>query len=78
VPSNAVSAVTPPVVIPDLAGKRVLITGASSGLGSAMARAFGANGACVAVHYNSDRAGAEAVVADILKRGDRLSCRQPT
>lgn len=67
--SNASSPIRSTAVIPDLAGKRVLITGASSGIGAAMAQAFGANGACVAIHYNSDRAGAETVAADVLRRG---------
>jgi 3-oxoacyl-[acyl-carrier protein] reductase len=58
-----------PVRIPDLSGKRVLITGASSGIGSAMARAFGANGAAVAVPYNSDCTGAEAVAAAVVDDG---------
>jgi len=67
--SNASDRTLSPVRIPDLSGKRVLITGASSGIGSAMARAFGANGATVAVHYNSDRAGAEAVAAAVVDGG---------
>jgi 3-oxoacyl-[acyl-carrier protein] reductase len=71
VPSNASEQNTNPVTIRDLAGKRVLITGASSGIGSALAHAFAANGAAVAVHYNSDRAGADAVVAAICERGGK-------
>jgi 3-oxoacyl-[acyl-carrier protein] reductase len=56
-------------VFPDLAGKAVLITGASTGIGAAAARAFGQNKARVAVNYNSSRAAAEAVVADIKAAG---------
>ncbi|SDL90789.1 SDR family NAD(P)-dependent oxidoreductase [Aliiruegeria lutimaris] len=55
--------------IPDLDGQRVLITGASTGIGAALARAFGAQGAKVAVHYNSSREAAEAVVRDIEAEG---------
>jgi len=56
-------------MIEDLEGRVVLITGASTGIGAAAARAFGANGARVAVHYNSSRDQAEAVVADIRAAG---------
>jgi 3-oxoacyl-[acyl-carrier protein] reductase len=55
--------------LPDLEGKRVLITGASTGIGAALARAFGSQGAKVAVHYNSSRDAAEAVVRDIEADG---------
>src|SRR3954451_20077857 len=47
-----------------LAGKRVLVTGASGGIGAACAREFAAEGASV-VHYRSGRDRAEAVAAEI-------------
>lgn len=50
---------------PDLAGKRVLVTGASGGLGAAIARAFAAQGAKVIVHYRSREAGAAATIESI-------------
>ena len=50
-------------------GKSVLITGASTGIGAAVARAFGGYGAKVGVHYNSSSEGAEAVAADIREAG---------
>ena len=53
----------------DLSGKRVLVTGASTGIGAAVARGFGACGAHVAVHYNSSREAADAVVDDIRAAG---------
>jgi 3-oxoacyl-[acyl-carrier protein] reductase len=51
------------LTIPDLAGKAILITGASTGIGAALARAFGAQRSKVIVHYNSSKAAAEAVAA---------------
>jgi 3-oxoacyl-[acyl-carrier protein] reductase len=53
----------------DLKGKCVLITGASTGIGASAARAFGAAGAKVAVHYNASRDQAEQVAADVRKAG---------
>ena len=51
--------------IPDLDGKAVLITGASTGIGAALARAFAAQGALVGLHYNASAAAAEALAAEI-------------
>lgn len=45
----------------DLKGKVVLVTGASTGIGAACAKSFGALGCKVAVHYNSSKAAAMAV-----------------
>ena len=53
----------------DLAGRIVLVTGASTGIGAAVARGFAACGARVAVHYNRSAAEAEAVVAGIVAAG---------
>ncbi|NEQ33071.1 MAG: SDR family NAD(P)-dependent oxidoreductase, partial [Leptolyngbya sp. SIO4C5] len=43
----------------DLSGKVVLVTGASRGIGAAIARTLGAAGASVIVHYGHDQPGAE-------------------
>lgn len=50
-------------------GKTTLVTGASTGIGAAVARAFGALGAKVGVHYNSHLAEAETVAADVRAAG---------
>jgi 3-oxoacyl-[acyl-carrier protein] reductase len=44
-----------------LSGKVVVVTGASGGIGSAIARKFGEEGAKVVVHYRRQRAQAEAL-----------------
>ena len=49
--------------IPDLAPKRILVTGASAGIGAAVALGFLGQGARVAIHYGANRAGAERVAA---------------
>jgi 3-oxoacyl-[acyl-carrier protein] reductase len=49
----------------------VLITGASTGIGAALARAFGAAGASVVVHYNSSQPAAESVAGDIQSAGGK-------
>jgi 3-oxoacyl-[acyl-carrier protein] reductase len=60
---------TPGIVIPDLRGKSVLITGASTGIGAAAARAFGRNGAKVAIGFNASRDEAERVAVDVRAAG---------
>jgi 3-oxoacyl-[acyl-carrier protein] reductase len=48
-----------------------LVTGGSRGIGAAIARTLAREGWPVGVNYRSDRAGAEAVVAEIERDGDR-------
>jgi 3-oxoacyl-[acyl-carrier protein] reductase len=56
-------------IAPDLAGKAVLITGASTGIGAAAARAFARAGCRVAIHYNASLNRAEEVAADVRFAG---------
>src|SRR4030095_4090233 len=56
-------------MIPDLKGKAVLITGASTGIGAAAARAFAKEGCKVAIHYNASADAARAVAADVKAAG---------
>ena len=53
-----------------LAGKRVLVTGGSGGIGSACVRAFAAEGAEVVVHYNTGRERAEGAGGGVLVQAD--------
>lgn len=59
------------LTIPDLSGKSVLITGASTGIGAALARAFAAQGASVGLHYNSSVDAAKTVAAEIEAAGGK-------
>jgi len=50
--------------IDDLQNKLVLVTGGSTGIGAALCRAFAAQGAKVAVHWNNNAAAANGVVRE--------------
>jgi NAD(P)-dependent dehydrogenase (short-subunit alcohol dehydrogenase family) len=56
--------------------KVMLITGASRGIGAATARLAARHGYDVAVNYASNKAAAEAVVADIRKAGRKAAAIQ--
>src|SRR5258707_7543993 len=51
--------------------KVAIVTGASKGIGAAIAKAYGAEGASVVVNYSSDKAGATRVVNDITSKGGK-------
>src|ERR1043165_2731242 len=58
-----------PAIISDLKGKAVLITGASTGIGAALARALAPSGGRIAIHYNASVNRAEEVAADVRFAG---------
>jgi 3-oxoacyl-[acyl-carrier protein] reductase len=56
-------------MLQELKGRRVLVTGSSTGMGAAIAAAFGAQGSRVMVHYNASEKEAQAVVDGIRGAG---------
>ena len=62
--------------ISDLKDKAVRITGASTGIGAALARAFAAQGAWVGLHYNTSLEAALALAVEIEGKGGRVALIQ--
>ncbi|WP_174292264.1 SDR family NAD(P)-dependent oxidoreductase [Sphingomonas bacterium] len=60
-----------PYAINEFAAKAVLVTGASTGIGAAVAAAFARHGAQVAIHYHRNREAAEAGRDAIVQHGGR-------
>lgn len=60
----------------DLSGRSALVTGASRGIGAAVARALAARGAWVGVGFRTREADAQAVVAEIAAQGGAASVIQ--
>jgi 3-oxoacyl-[acyl-carrier protein] reductase len=63
---------------PILAGKVAIVTGASKGIGAAIAKHLAEAGAAVVVNYASSKAGADAVVAEITTKGGKAVAVQAT
>ena len=57
----------------DLAGKVVFITGASTGIGAAAARAFARHGSKLVIHYNASKDAAEAVARECRELGGQAA-----
>ena len=60
----------------DLTGKKAIVTGGSGGLGRTIVKALSECGADVAVHYNSDKASADALVAELTAAGRKAAAFQ--
>ena len=63
------------MIYEDLKGRRVLVTGSSSGIGQATAVMFAQQGSFVGVHYFRTKDGAEKTLAEVKKHSDGCMVR---
>ena len=61
---------------PELKGKIAIVTGASLGIGSAIAKALGDQGCAVAVNYRKHAEEAESLTSAIVKAGGKAKAYQ--
>jgi 3-oxoacyl-[acyl-carrier protein] reductase len=60
------------MIYEDLKGKKVLVTGSSSGIGQATAIMFSGQGCFVGVHYFRTKQGGEKTLQEVKKNGDGI------
>ncbi len=60
----------------DIENKKVLITGASGGIGYSMAKLFASYGACVGLHYNSQKEKAMELLKEIRDNSEKAELFQ--
>jgi len=58
------------MIYEDLKGKKILVTGASSGIGQATAIMFAQQGCFIGVHYFTSKDGGEKTLKEVKKNGD--------